>query len=363
MQRQLESAVQQGVSFLHARQLPSGQFPINATFYGQQQETPDQSVFATTHIVYSLGFVPGDTAKTMIQQALGYFKAEMTGRGLWRHWNRDAEWCGRKIFDFIPADLDDTAGVSFLMERHGADFPDNRPLFLLNRNCKGLFYTWLMLRPKATLQTSYWWEMLRELRLDRSTAFFITTPAAYRDVDAVVNANVLLYLGPRPETQAITNWLIRLVHAGQEDGSDKYYRGLFSFCYALSRSYLAGASELGTVSSLIVERLRAACDSSGQIGANALQTALAINTLLNLGVEASDLIDNALRWLLRAQALNGSWPTAPYYYGGPNQEAVTWGSPELTTGLALEAIARCSARLSEATTVQDMGSREEACVA
>ncbi len=338
----MSTALDRGVAFLASRQLPSGQFPVEATIHDRQITTLDDSLFATTHIVYSLDFVPGDLAQSMIARSLQYFKAEMTGPGLWRYWNKDAEWGGRKITSFIPADLDDTANVSYLLRRHGIPFPDNRPLIPPNRNRAGLFYTWLMLRPARTINPRYWWTMLRELTVQRLTLFWKTTEAGYLDVDGVVNANVLLYLGERPETAAVVDWLIDIVRTGREATCDKWYRDAFSLYYALSRNYRAGVRRVGVVAPEIVARIRdaASATGTGQIGENPLQTALAINTLLNLGFEAETaLIDPALNFLLDTQSAEGSWPTAPYYYGGP-KKAVSWGSSELTTGLCLEALAR-----------------------
>jgi hypothetical protein len=327
------------VSFLASRQLPSGQFPVEATIHSRQVTTPDQSLFATTHILYSLDLVPGHLARGMIARGLDYFRVEMTGRGLWRYWNRDAEWGGRKISAFIPADLDDTANVSYLLRRHGVPFPDNRPLILLNSNRAGLYYTWLMLRPARTMNPRYWLTMLRELTVQRVTLFWKTSEAGYFDIDGVVNANALLYLGECPETAAIVDWLIEIVRTGREETCDKWYRDAFSFYYALSRNYRAGVRTLGVVVPEILARLRCAAAGTGQIGENCLQTALAVNTMLNLGVEAdSALIVRALDYLLGTQSPGGSWPSAPYYYGGPTK-AVSWGSPELTTGLCLEALA------------------------
>ncbi len=336
----MSTAADRGAAFLAARQLPSGQFPVEATFHSRQATTADQSLFATTHIMYSLDFVPGHLARGMIARGLDYFSAEMTGRGLWRYWNRDAEWGGRKISAFIPADLDDTANVSYLLRRHGVPFPDNRPLIALNRNRAGLYYTWLMLRPARTMSARYWLTMLRELTLQRATLFWKTTEAGYLDIDGVVNANVLLYLGECPETAPIIDWLIEIVRTAREATCDKWYRDAFSLYYALSRNYRAGVRTLGVVVPEILARLRGAAAASGQIGENSLQTALAVNTMLNLGVEAdAALVVRALDYLLDTQSAGGSWPTAPYYYGGP-KKAVSWGSPELTTGLCLEALSR-----------------------
>ncbi len=337
----VESAVARGVAFLASRQLPSGQFPIEATIHKECSTVQDESPFATTHIVYSLDAVPGRLPKEMIARALGYFQREMSSHGLWRYWNKDAVWGGRKIRPFIPADLDDTASISYLLLRHGVSFPDNRPLILINRNGSGLFYTWMMLRPAATLNARYWWAMLRELTIARLTVFWKTTEAAYRDVDGVVNANALLYLGERPETEAVIVWLLEIVRNGAEATCDKWYRDGFSFYYALSRNCFNGCRRFESAAPEIAARIRNRSAASGQIGENALHTALAINTLLNFRRDSdADLVGRAVGYLSSTQAADGSWPSAPYYYGGP-QKAVSWGSAELTTGLCLEALARC----------------------
>jgi hypothetical protein len=344
----VSSAADRGLSFLASRQLPSGQFPVEATIQSRPVVTAaDQSLFAKTQSLYSLDFVPGNLARGMIARGLDYFRAEMTGRGLWRYWNRDAQWGGRKISAFIPADLDDTANVSYKLRRHSVPFPDNRPLIMLNRNRAGLYYTWLMLRRAPTLSPPYWLTMLRGLTVERATLFWKTTEAGYLDVDGVVNANALLYLGERPETAAIVRWLIEIVRTDREATCDKWYRDAFSLYYALSRNYRDGVRALGVVVPEILARLRRGAVDTGQIGENCLQTSVAVNTMLNLGVEPdAALIVRALDCLLATQSVTGSWPSAPYYYGGP-KKAVNWGSPELTTGLCLEALVRHIPHITE----------------
>jgi len=336
----VSSALDRGVAFLASRQLQSGQFPAEATIHPQQIATLDQSVFATTYIVYSLDFVLGRLARGMIARGIEYFKAEMTGRDLWRYWNKNAEWGGRKITACIPADLDDTASVLYLLRHHGIPFPENRPLIVLNRNGAGLFYTWLMLRPARTTSPRYWWIVLRELTVQRLTLFWKTTEAGYLDVDGKVNANVLLYLGECPETAAVVEWLIEIVRTGCEATCDKCYRDAFSL-YLRAFAQLIGPvfapSEWSARRSL--QGCAAARYGTGQICAP-LQTALGVNTLLNLGAGTdAALIDRALDYLLDTQSTGWNWPSAPYYYGGP-LKAVSWGSPELITGLCLEALAR-----------------------
>jgi hypothetical protein len=333
-------AIDKGLEFLACRQLPTGQFPVEMTFPYNKEALPqqDQSIFSTSQIVYALGFLPYPTAEVMISRALSYFQSEMSGHGLWRFWNKTAKSGAQKLFSFIPADLDDMACVSLVLQHHGVDFPDNRPLILLNRNRAGLFYTWLVLRPIPTANLLYWRTILAEITLPRYSVFWTTTAAGYNDVDAVVNANVLLYLGDSNETRPIVDWLIQIAQNGDEANCDKWYRDLFTFYYALSRCYHAGVQALGCVRSHMLSRLLEAAQPEGQIGEHVLHTALAANTLLNFGGHSPELA-NSINFLLRTQCKDGSWEAGPYYHSGPKKE-VSWGSAELTTSLCLEALHR-----------------------
>lgn len=340
MDARLNEAIERGLGFLAAWQLPSGQFPIEVTFHYKEGSPvePDLSLFATTHIAYSLGFLPHPQAQEMIARALRYFQSEQTGQGLWRFWNKAARWGNIRLCPFIPADLDDMANVSWLLRRHNVPFPDNRRLMLLNRNRSGRFHTWLMWRPVPTLRPIYWRTMLTEFTLPRYTVFWKGTEASYNDIDGVVNANVLFYLGDCPETQPVIAWLREIVETGQEATCDKWYREPWPFYYALSRAAHAGIGGLASTRETVLAALARAANTSGQIGENLLHTALAANTLLNFD-DRSRLLDRAIAYLLENQAENGSWPSAPYYYGGP-KKATSWGSEELTTGLCLEALYR-----------------------
>lgn len=341
------ASVARGLAFLASRQLPSGQFPIEATAHYQPGAPviPDDSPFATTHIVYSLGHLPAAEAGPLIARAVASMRDEMSRFGLWRYWNRDAIWAGRRIHSFIPADLDDTASHSLLLERHGVAFPHNRDLLLHNRDRRGLFYTWFVVRPRLCLSPRAFVAALSEITLARLTVFWRTTEAGYHDVDGVVNANVLLFLGERPETRPVIDWLAEIIRDGEEAICDKWYRDIFTFHYAVSRCHHAGIQGFGQLVSTINDRLASTAGPDGQIGDSALQTALAACTLLNYGVESA-LVPRAVEHLMATQRPDGSWPSAPYYYGGPKRN-VSWGSAELTTGLCLEAIHRATSHAQD----------------
>jgi hypothetical protein len=346
----LPAILEKGLAFLERRQMASGRFPVEVTFHYQDGSPvqPDDALFATAMIVYSLGFIARTAARQMTERALTYFENEMSGRGLWRYWGKQAERNGRRLHRFIPADLDDMANISYLLEQAGRRFPENKSMFFLNRDRHGRFYTWLVPRAIWTFQPGYWLTLLRDLNLARMTVFWKTTEARYDDVDAVVNANVLLYLGACQDTRAVTEWLIEIIHDGTEAVCDKWYRDRYSFYYALSRNHHRGVSSFSGTIGNIVSRMEAASSPDGKIGEHVLHTALAVNSMLNLGVCPS-YFDAAVDYIAGAQDEDGSWESKPLYYGGP-QLSTSWGSPELTTGFCLEALARVRHQSSTGTT-------------
>lgn len=335
MQTLVSQSLERGLQFLAARQMPSGQFPVEKTLVqsdGRAETSPDISLFATAHIAYALGKLPHAPAREMLNRALQFFLDEMEGPGLWRHWGRDDANNQR----FIPADVDDIASISYLLRQHGVGFPDNRAIVLANRNRAGLFYTWLILRLQPTLCGAWWRAVLSELNLPRLTLFWRYTEAARNDVDAVVNANVLLYLGERDETRPAIVWLREIMGQGREADCDKWYRDPFTFYYAVSRAFASGVKGLEFAGAAGLARIGESVGADGVIGENALHTALALNALCNFGLQP-DFCAAAVKHLLRAQRADGGWDSFPFYYGGPKRLA-HWGSAELTTGLCLEAL-------------------------
>src|SRR5262249_58714615 len=110
----------------------------------------------------------------------------------------------------IEPDLDVTACVSAVLVRNGyLLFDVNLPVILRYQDEQGRFLTWVR-------------------RGDRN------------DVDSVVNANVLWYLGDRPETRAACDYLNRIVVEGAEAGASWDYEESPVLYYAISRAWASG---------------------------------------------------------------------------------------------------------------------------
>lgn len=304
------AVVRRAVAFLQRGQRPSGEIPVRAS--GQ----PDPSIFPTALAAHALSFAP--EASRVRERALDFLAAEMEPRGLWKHWPR-----AHPHQHQLPPDLDDTACASAALAKAGRTFPDNRALLLGNRRSDGLFRTWKL----TTAQ----------LRHPLVTfLFFRNTSAKPFDVDAVVNANVLAYLGASDDTRPVVEHLLRVLRENLETVCDKWYENPFAVWYFFSRALRGAAPEAGE---LLVKRVAAATPR------NALEMALAACALLDWN-QKPDLAP-----LLAAQQESGGWPSAGLYHGGrrrlgrfafaePHPDTPWWGSEELTTAFCIEAIAR-----------------------
>ena len=304
----VNEAIARGLAYLRRVQLPSGEMPVLAS------GKPDPSVFPTAVMAHSLSFAPDAT--DVRERALAFLAAEMQPGGVWKHWPRS-----HPQHAFLLPDLDDTACASAVLTRAGRSIPDNRARLLANRNRRGLFRTWL-LRYRHPLAMY---------------AFFTRTSAKPFDADAVVNANVLFYLGePIP---AVIEHLLGVLREDRERHCDKWYDNPFVVWYFFARALHAVNAEAGQ---------RIATKLAAATRADALEQALAACTLLYLGRRPD------AGALLRAQLPSGAWPAAPVYHGGrarlrdgtfgePHPDTPYWGSEAWTTAFAIEALARLSA--------------------
>jgi hypothetical protein len=309
----IRRAIEKGVAFLESAQLPSGEIPIETS------PTPEMSgdcvrdpvVFPAALAARALSIT--SSAARVRSRALDFLLREMEPDGLWRYPSRE-----HPGHDHIPLDVDDTSIASAALAAAGRRFPNNRALLLANRERSGLFRTWVV----------RWWPHPRKIY-----RFFRHTTADVRDVDAVINANVVIYLGLCEETRPAIAHMLAVLRANGEMMSTKWYESRFTVWYFFTHALREIAPEAGE---MIVPRVEAA------IPRNALDVALAASTLLlwNRAPDVQPLID--------AQLPSGAWPRAGFYHAGLTRISPTefqptppwWGSEALTTVLAVEALSR-----------------------
>jgi hypothetical protein len=302
-------ATRAGVGFLARSQLPSGEFRslLSTDFDLRRDLVPDSSPFVTTFVLDSLRWQPSEAVEGMAERALGFLLREQDEQGLWRYWTQASP--KRSL---VPPDLDDTSCASWVLASYGRSFRDNRAAVAANRDGEGRFMTWL------------------------------GPPEGENDVDGVVNANVVLYLGAGPETEAACDYLARLVESPESELGSWYYPDPLSLDHAVSRAARHGVVSLRGCRERLLARVSERCVAISR-HQHALGAALAALTLLNCEAEV-ELLDRQIEFMLESQCEDGSWPRVAFYSGPrpPLPRSVWFGSEELTTALCLEALARYS---------------------
>ena len=235
--------------------------------------------------------------------------------------------------------MDDTSCASKALAAAQLPCPDNRELLLVNRDKAGLFLTWFIprLRWSGGRHMAATWRQIAHL--PTLVAFFRKTSAAPADVDAVVNANALFYLGTFPGDAAVADALLAVLRENRERVCDKWYDNPFVIWYFIARA-LAGRSEEGE--GLVLAKLAAA------VPVTALDSALCLSAKMTLGKRPDP---EGMSRLLLLQQPGGSWPSAPLYHGGRarlpdggfgavHPDTPHWGSEALTTAFVVEALGR-----------------------
>ena len=343
-----KASIDSALGFLATQQLESGQFSmqyrvlaIRDAVTGEPVENDELSPFCSMYIAHALALSDDPGAREMLRRTLDFLRAEKQPGGLWRYWNRSAP-----LFYQIPPDADDTSCISHLLRETTGEIFDNEEFLLSNVAPSGLFYTWIIPRAQLSASVRYWKTLLRDMNRGRLFEFW-HAGARRDDIDSVVNANVLLYLGERSETKPVVRYLLDVAERGLEAETDRWYRSVPAFYYALARCFSAGISELGDARGAMERGVRAIMNDDGSIGGNALQTSLAACALSMFG-STSSMRDSATGFLIGCQMADGGWETHPFYYDGRPVPEITWGSRSVTTGFALEALLR-HARAGRAT--------------
>jgi hypothetical protein len=159
-------------------------------------------------------------------------------------------------------------------------------------------------------------------------------PWGANDIDAVVNANVLTYLGITKQlgkskgktgAEKLINYQI---NRGRWSRAGMYYPNKYHFHYAVSRSMLAGKTEINTNGRVILSHLLDRQFSDGHFESrrkvnkkDILQsTVYGLTSLLNLKELGYDVpkerIDLTMNYLLNHQNEDGSWNGGVFFSGG-----------------------------------------------
>jgi len=338
---EINETINLGINYLHSHQLPNGEFLCYMSGDDAMQgwNLPESCIFFSAIIGNCLlSLKKWDKVDQILFNTANFLKYQMDRGGTWNHYT-----ILHRFRNLLPQDIDDTACVSSFLKSMKFDFPmeRNQQLILDNRRCDGLFYTWIIFRFQPNPNILYWYYALKELKyLFKSLIFWHTvavdaTMSRY-DVDTVVNANILYYLGKRKETQSIILHLINVIKENNESNCDKTYRNPLIVYYFISRNVYQGISELQVIKPHMVTRILSMYQKNGSFGESHLETASAVCSLIYLNYQGPE-IAKGIKYLMETQLENGNWKRWAFYYGGPKR-LVCFGSEELTTAFCLEAL-------------------------
>lgn len=329
-----DQAIVRAVAFLRNRQLPHGEF-VTLLGADKHMSNPvrDSSAFITSFVVYGLTHVDRALVDDIVKKAASFLRSEMECGGVWRSWSsRDHKHCR------LPPDIDDTACNSYALKRAGCAVPNNRWAFRCNRDDAGRFKTWIFPTWRNVLNPWFSFARAAGFCQARLRTRHVATPRfedpRFRvmhirrdDVDPVVNANALLYLGEGPDTLAAVQFVIDTVLNEASPGWSLYYQDRLDLYYAAARAFRHASPRLAVLREHVVSRIAERVNGAERL--NALQAALAASALLTFEpASAVQLLDR----ILDTQREDGGWDVYPFYN--------VWGSEELTTGLCLEVLAR-----------------------
>lgn len=325
--------MERALDFLEREQLETGQFPMQYSVRGKPGTREEKSPFCSAYVAHSLSFSTDHRARAMIERTTGFLQREMTAGGLWRYWCKDAP-----LHEQIPPDVDDTACISDLLRSTGQPVQGNEDILLSNRTPDGMFYTWIIPRFTRRASARWWRTVVGDVSWGRAVSFW-RGGAGRGDVDSVVNANVLLYLGEREATEPVIEWLLDIARSSREDRTDRWYRSVPAFYYAVSRAFARGITRLAPAGESLDVRYSSLAHPDGRIGDDPLQTAMAVCSLMNFG-HSPDTYRRSIEYLTACQLGDGGWESFPIYFDGRPVPQVSWGSRSVTTAFCFEALVR-----------------------
>ena len=248
-------------------------------------------------------------AKAICTATKAYLIDTIEYPGLWRYYRH------------LPPDLDSTSLCSMAIGTHPWIWLGrNVPGILANRDEEGRFMTWV----------------LQEGEPDVVSPFRI-------EADPVVNANVIAWLGDRPETRDARRWLEVLVTDGSLEGSSKWYPDTVAIYYAIARAMVRAEPVLDPLRPILADRILGLRDRKGGFG-NVLKTAQAVSALYDVGSLGCIDAMREVEGLMNSQRGDGSWPELLAF----GDQSLKWGvvgqighgSEAVTSAFCIEALER-----------------------
>jgi hypothetical protein len=304
----IEAAIERAVEFIARAQQADGEVAA------RRHDTPDlsdageldPSNFATSFALYAMEFSAHPLAREVERRARALLMKEALGPGIWRY-------SAQRLTIPIDPDLDDTCCIAFAFRNwdEGRAFCRNNVESILRNRDRhsGLFRTW------------------------------IRTHDCGNDTDFVVNANVLLYLGERPETMIARNTIVHAINCDEENRWYWYYCDMLAFYYAVARAHFYSVPGFAKCRDSVMRKIASRHEADAQ-PLTALTAAYSLCSLMYYGVQDETMIAADLAVILAEQSKDGGFPRYPFYTGWipPFKCRHWWGSEALTAAFCIEAL-------------------------
>jgi hypothetical protein len=330
----IAGAVGRGLDWLIVNQAASGELasyasPLNDA---ETEWAPDSLKFISALVALACAEVDDPRAVSIVDRVVTFLRSEREDHALWRYWTSDNEQ-----FGYTPPDADDTACCSMAVALRGDETAQNVRLLMANRDRRGRFHTWLI--PHATSRSArYLWAVRDEFRKatrERRALLWENSEAFPDDVDGVVNANVIRYLGPERAPEEAVAWVHQLIRDGLEADCDSWHRNRFTMYSSVADAHRRGLATFARLGPVIIERIADRTVAGRGVGPS-LDTAMALLAVQRFD-GPSGLRKELRDSLLDRQLDDGSWERSVFYYGGPD-EVFGWASEALSTAVAVQAL-------------------------
>ena len=364
-----QASVTRAVFFLRAHQRIDGYIPSHIALERDFSVIclPDYSLYPALWTAHCMSFCDHPEAGHIRAAALAFVENYIEGPGLWRYWipaQKTAIPPHLASNTLLVPDLDDTACASALLKHSNPLVRSGRnvPVILRCRDERGVFDSWIRPESPGIVRLKAWLKTQLKARLKKERAPEIDAQATVvwqgdlmvkypvrREFDSVVNANVLWYLGERPETKKAGQWLREIVYSNAEMETTEYYEDALTLHYSIARAAASGVPMMQALGPEIARKISARGEAGGMFG-NEANAALALSTLLSFQAGEESLLRQCAEHLLATQRDDGSWPALPLWHGNLNPPPANgngwFGSAELTTALCIESLARFQKRAS-----------------
>ena len=296
---ELKAARDRGLAWLDATIGADGRWPSRLMgASGQVQEEFPPFAAATGYLM--LESCGASRAQALRARTQRHIERICEYPGLWRYWNN------------LPPDLDDTSVCSIVSASHIWIFLGlNIEAILRYRDRDGRFRTW-MVSPEDI-------------------------EAEWNEADAVVNANVIAYLGDRPQTRPAQRWIEELLRQGREAEALVYYSEPMDLYLAVARAARLAPPAFSNLRCLLIRRILDVVQPR-RGGAAIMRLAQGVVALDTLGkVPEPAVLTHAATRIVEEQHAEGMWPTGNVWRRGPKYP-VTFRSVVLATASCIAAI-------------------------